>query len=335
MVVETTKHASQQIASFTKQTIITPIQNTFTPETIRQIAGASTKVVHNPTVQVTAITLPILQLSAFLTQLNLKELLTLLLSFFNIGAGAVGTRKKQWGFVFDAKTGKPITGVRITITNQDNRSQTIITNGYGMYGMLVPPGTYTLQVDKDNYTFPSTITQTSLRPDRSLANEEEFTFTQPSLVNFDIALDPKEETVSLWNGIARFYLSQQRKVQTTLNVLTAIGFVITLILFFVVVLLLRSLGLGADAWGEVTTFKGDPLRFATLELINAHTKRLAQRAISDEYGRYYLFADKGDYLLDVHHVDSSTGTLSTHHTPVTLKKNMQVVKEKVKVRVGK
>jgi hypothetical protein len=101
----------------------------------------------------------------------------------------------RWGVVYDAVTKKPIMGAVVKIYDKEyNRLREFrVTDNFGRYGFLIPPGQYYLGVEKENYSFPSRLVKT--KNDRGFTDiyhgevlDKEYA---DSLISANIPLDPK------------------------------------------------------------------------------------------------------------------------------------------------
>lgn len=64
--------------------------------------------------------------------------------------------QRTWSVVYDSVTKRPIDPAYITVRNKfGSIVATAITDLDGRFGVIVQPGTYTIAVEKTNYTFPS------------------------------------------------------------------------------------------------------------------------------------------------------------------------------------
>ena len=298
----------------------------------------------HPVIHTATVAIPFVTISSLFFQMNIKELFTLFLSFFNLGAQSVRKRRREWGLVFDSTTGQPLSGALITVTSSTGREQSFVSNSSGMYGTLVPEGTYTVRIVKDGYVLPRQNHHHMMRKDHPLFTNEPLTFTTPSLLNVDIALAPVSRRPSV---LSSFFRTHQSVITTIFSVFFFLGFFFTivlalsspsvysvvLLLVYVLLLFLRFFGLGTSVqWGRVVSLKNTPVAFAQVKLFDRATGTLVSRTVSDEHGRYYLFADPGRYTLTVESVDRATGQTRARDMSVSLSGHeMRVVTETVRV----
>ena len=255
---------------------------------------------------------PLLQVSFMLSVLHLGELIRFVPAFFSLGILTVRRKDRRYGIVFDALTGKPLAAATVSIRNESGSTQRIMSNGYGMYAALVPAGKYTLSVEKDGYHFPSKNPSQSLRPERPAYRANAIhQLTEPGMINLDLALDRTGLVERVPTALIASYRSNEKLLRVFADSLYYGGFTITIILTLIessafhfafllaygLMFIFRQLGLARRDWGEVrykTTKRA--AHFASVKLLDS-SGALARRTIADEYGRYYLFVEKGTHLL--------------------------------------
>lgn len=101
----------------------------------------------------------------------------------------------RWGIVYDAITKLPIKDaiVKLFMVN-GSREIRKATDAYGRYGFLVEPGTYSVQVEKSGYSFPSNLVLTKNDKDySSIYHGEPLKIDKDNLVvSANIPLDPNQ-----------------------------------------------------------------------------------------------------------------------------------------------
>jgi hypothetical protein len=229
---------------------------------------------------------------------------------------AIKKRHTPWGTVYDSFTKRPIPFSKLQLLDSSNRVlETRIGDAQGRYGFLIPPTLTTsvqLLVSKPGYAFPSktvsgssdTVLYRNLYVGGPISIQ--------GIANFDIPLDPLTPvrakairapsltlnafffslvSLGFWASVIAAplqYLSQP----TTLNLIVAC------ILLFLA--LLRALGFTARKFGVVSnSIGGLTLPFTLITLDTAVGSRSAF-TVADEYGRYFLLAQKGTYTFNAH-----------------------------------
>jgi hypothetical protein len=95
---------------------------------------------------------------AFATPLSFSEIPLIPFRLWTLFLGVTGLKKRtrRWGVVYDSLTKQPLDPAYVTLKNNEGQTiATTITDIDGRYGFNVNPGSYTLNVDKTNYAFPS------------------------------------------------------------------------------------------------------------------------------------------------------------------------------------
>jgi hypothetical protein len=222
-------------------------------------------------------------------------------------------KRKSWGIVYNALSKQPIelAIVRLLKAGTNFALQTRITDAQGRFSFFVPPGSYTIQVQKPGFVFPTKYLQAEhIDVDFvDLYHGEEVKVAQPVTISPNIPVDPiaKEETPS---AITRKrYL---RGAQSALGVggiivslgaivisptLPMIGFAVFQIATYA---LFRRLAIPAapKRWGIVYDSDGKiPLAKAIVRIFDKKFNKLLETQITSKDGTYGFFAAKGHYYL--------------------------------------
>lgn len=231
--------------------------------------------------------------------------------------GLVGKKKREdgWGIVFDSETRRPVSGASISIINEEGHVvDTSLSDSHGRYGFLPSPGTYTLVISKKDYELEKNDRQDILYGDLYIG--QPIVIRENKLEKISIAL--KTTTID-WQDFARrkvaAYTSTFSIVKRDLFlVLFYAGFVINsgiaflfptilnAILFVIYLgMVIYYLFFRKKAYGLVTNVQTrQPVPFAMMSIYDVmdSQKRVAF-AVSDVVGRYFIFAENGEYLLKV------------------------------------
>ncbi len=222
-------------------------------------------------------------------------------------------KRKSWGVVYNALTKQPVelAIVRLLKTGTSFAIQTRITDAQGRFSFFVPPGSYTIQVQKPGYAYPTAY----LKDDRTdvdfvdLYHGEEVKVTAPATISPNIPLDPvlKEETPKAITR-KRYW----RKAQSALGVggilvslgaivvsptLPMIGFALFQVASYAV---FRRLAIppAAKRWGIVYDSDGKhPLAKAVVRIFDKKFNKLLETQITSKDGTYGFFVAKGRYYL--------------------------------------
>lgn len=242
------------------------------------------------------------------------SLLNYLHFFFTQPLLLIRRRKRQsWGVVYNALSKQPIelAIVRLLKAGTTFALQTRITDAQGRFSFFVTPGSYTIQIQKPGYQFPTTY----LKEERmdvdfvDLYHGEEIQVKEPVTISPNIPVDPiaKEETPK-----ALLRKQALRKVQSFAGfggVLVGCAAVIispTLLmggfaLFQVATYaLFRRLAIpkAPKRWGIVYDSDGkDPLAKVVVRIFDKKFNKLLETQITSKNGAYGFFAAKGQYYL--------------------------------------
>ena len=218
--------------------------------------------------------------------------------------GARRQRHRSWGKVTDAESGQPIALalVRLLTVAEGKVVDSQLTDQNGQFGFFASPGTYTVQVQKNHYQFPSKLAINGYRG-------TPISVTGSNVVNVDIALDPELSTVS-----SRMRIIQRiGQWSTSLRIPILVAGTILAVVFAVgsfALLHLAVLGLYTVAWLYIAvqhrTFHPSPsevldatnntgLDLAIVRLFNDYTGKLVASHVTDQHGRAFLLIGPGRY----------------------------------------
>jgi len=258
----------------------------------------------------------------FMTPLSFGELILVPVRLWLLLISLLGLKKraKPWGTVYDSITKQPLDPAYVIAKDKDGKIiADSITDLDGRYGFLLQPGTYTLEANKTNYSFPSK--KLSGRFFDELYDDLYFgvPFTTSStgeVVVKNIPLDPVKFD---WNEFAkrekklmRFYSAKEVRKQKIFLFLFSMGFIFSTIALFaapepynviffstyVLMLLLRQFVVKRKRSGEVVEQKtGDPLSFGIIRVHSDTFDREVMHRPLDRFGRYYMLVPPGDYIV--------------------------------------
>jgi hypothetical protein len=238
-----------------------------------------------------------------------------------------GLRQMQnyWGIVYDSVSKQPLDPAVVKLIDAKTGKviSTCITNLKGRYGFLTAPGKYKILVKKTNYTFPSKIV--SGDKDQNFSNiyhGELFTLEGESeVLPFNIPMDPAAFD---WNQQAKlnlnkvspfldfFVTSLVRVVFWFLFLLSLFSFYFSrwivsglFIIFYILLFLLAVLLPHVRLWGKLKCYDDNaPIGFALLELSYIKAEDIVvSRAHTMPDGKFFLYAEPGNYLLKVKKLD--------------------------------
>jgi hypothetical protein len=248
--------------------------------------------------------------TALLLHLGLRESFHVLSTIAHAWVLPVRRYNRKYGIVFDAATGKPLTGARVIVNNGSERSQTALVSGTGMYVMLVPEGTYTLSIEKEGYIFNQGKNHEQFfMKERRYYTGESIVFDKPDIINLDIPMEAVTKTKP--NAFLYQYRLHEKMFVLFSHTLFYAGFVFALFLAvfqpsifnigiltcYLAIAFFDYIGMIQTNWGEVrlaATKQTAP--FSSL-ILRDESGSLYARTIADEYGRYYLISEAGQYSI--------------------------------------
>ena len=223
-------------------------------------------------------------------------------------------RKRQsWGVVYNSLSKQPIelAIVRLMKAGTAFALQTRITDAQGRFSFFVPAGSYTIQIQKPGYQFPTTY----LKDERmdvdftDLYHGEEIKVTGPVTISPNIPVDPrvKEETPK-----AILRKRYWRKAQSLLGMggifvgFAAVVISPTVFMAGFALLQVASYALfrrlavppAPKRWGIVYDAEGKkPLEKTVVRVFDKKFNKLLETQITSKDGTYGFFAAKGHYYL--------------------------------------
>lgn len=236
---------------------------------------------------------------------------------------AVRRRQPPWGRVVEFGTNLPIAGAVVTILDEAGKPRhTVQTKADGTFGVLLPKGTYSLDVRKAEYELVKEKTPVAVFPGEQLYLGTPFTVaSEETVVPIVAVLRPltaraRRTTFAMelrawWERIrvlqSRFALLILF-IGATVNTVALlqrptpllVGFEVLYGVLFTFELLLsrvvrRALGRVRDLW------KRGPVPLAIVRLVDASTKRLVATRVTSPRGQFLLMPPPGRYLLQVIH----------------------------------
>jgi len=218
-------------------------------------------------------------------------------------------KRKNWGTVYDAESGKPVPMAVVRIfefsENRENKHmlESVQTDNEGRYGFAVKPGNYYLDVIKNYYTFPSKITKIGY-------HSEKIEVKDNSVVAVDIPVDPDLKHFSHQASILSEVITAVQLMRipilvagTFLAIMFYFYFPVTLnFIILVLYFILWSIELynvlkpkGRGNVFEKMTIK--PLPLSIIRVFNKKTDKLIATKVTDYKGHYYYFVSPGEYYL--------------------------------------
>ncbi len=257
--------------------------------------------------------------------------------------GIVGffRRKRSWGTTYDANTGNILSYVTLTLINQQTqKKQVIISDRLGRFGFLVDPGTYTIQAEKEGYTFEKETQNSSIfitniyRGDPIVVTNKEFIRCNILVRKPDIRRSSSFLgffNVSVWLNSFFFIVFVVSFFWTMYAVIIDRGNLAywVLLLFNIALFFVRQFTNKSRQWGEVVSkerFSQKGLVFTTISVFDKN-ERMLSRTMADEHGRYLIFLEAGVYTVKVSVQNPATGESRDAQDTITMEKGGLLVKK--------
>ncbi len=213
-------------------------------------------------------------------------------------------RNYQIGTVYDSKTGQPVPYAKVEVLDKKGKvKESKITDKFGGYFFLVPPGEYSLMTHRSGYKTvrrPDTVYKTIHTPGKFMV------FNKEGIINVDIPLK-QEEKSKLSAFLERINLDKILEVVFWVGLITII--VVTILnpttwnyamtVSFVILGALKYANYIRPKWGMVMDHNGQGMGFTIIEAQEQANGSLVARTVSDENGRYALILNPGKYQLNV------------------------------------
>ena len=300
-IIETTK----QVAVKAPETIITVVANKKTVKTVSGIAVAATALATIPTV-----------VGIFSTATGASNyFIYLILTFLELLG--LRAKRKPWGTIYNSFTKQPAPFAKVQLFDSANRAVDMaVADQLGRYGFLVGQTAslndqFRIQVTQPGLLFPSEVIRSDSDPILypRVYRGGLFAIGGTGVINYDIPLDPEGATIKppfklkvgnavvkvldilFWCGVAT----------VPINYLVYRGGVdLALMIVFGVLAVLRITGIVIRPFGLILDkLSGKSVPYA-LVVLNDKKGRREGFAVSDEDGRYFILAEKGDHMLQTH-----------------------------------
>ena len=225
-----------------------------------------------------------------------------------------GRRKRErWGIVYDSITKVPLALAIVRVFDQPTGRlvQTRVTDKDGRYEFILNSGSYTLEVTKDNYKFPSEILLKKEQDEAyyDLYHGATFTVGEKQIINYNIPVDPNRKSIPIAQEIK---LKAKRHLQYTLAWIGPISCAISMIIaprWWVGVLLVVQLFLlvafkklakpqKIKNWGVVNDLElYQPLKDSVVRVFDKQYNKLLESQVTDKDGRYGFLVTPNTYYL--------------------------------------
>ena len=221
-------------------------------------------------------------------------------------------KQKKWGVVYDSYTKQPLdlATIRLLDSKSGQILRTQVTDMQGRFFLIIDPGTYTLEVNKDGFSGFSQYLKHFIEDNNyiNLYHGEEIKVGEDGLeVNYNIPVDPvlKEDTTE---EVLREYAKNGLKkiVSMTGLIITVISFVISPKLFIGLLLVFHIFSYSVirrlayqkigGAFGKVIDALSErPLGKVVVRVFDAAYNKLINTTITDSKGRYAILVGPSVY----------------------------------------
>ncbi len=233
-------------------------------------------------------------------------------------------RREGWGQIYNSLSKLPIDLATVRLVNADTGRliQSKVTDRKGRYAFIASPGRYYIEVNKENFAFPSGLLKTSKDDGRrtDIYHGEAIAVSEKdAVITANIPLDPVGE---IKKPVRIFWQHLARRVQLGLSwtgiIITSVAcyisprwYVFVLLgvhaIFF---LIFRRLAIPPKikSWGIVyDAVSRKPLARTIARLFNSQFNKLVSTQITDNHGRYYFLAGDNQYYVTYEHPNYAEG----------------------------
>ncbi len=261
------------------------------------------------------------------------------LKFLGLLTGLFRRRKSvPWGIVYDSVTKRPIDPAYVVAQSPVGKKVfgEAITDLDGRYGFMLTPGEYVIVANKTHYKFPSERLRGEERDEfyENLYFGEAFHIREGSIIKYNIPLDPVKFD---WNEFAKdrdhVYKIFSKREHLRLVVFNALFFGgmffsgLTYALyptFFNAVVLIVYLAIFAFQifWKRthhltqvLDRVTQKPIAYALVKVWIAGVNTVVRKAVTDEFGRFYMLVPPGKYIVTVERKLADGSYKEVYRTP--------------------
>lgn len=247
-------------------------------------------------------------------------------------------KHKPWGTIYDSVTKAPVDPAYVELFDSHGTKQAeAITDLDGRYGFLVQEGSYTMQVRKTNYLFPSRLQ--TLTGDDVIYSQLYYggPFTVSGTITHDVPMDPVNFD---WNQYEKLRTKQTKYfnlidpiVVNFLDLVFFLGIIFmvwqflyspnfytsTLLACYAILLAHRFIAVKPMLYGTISE-DGKPLQFALVKILIAG--QTLQTKVTDAHGRYLLIVPPANYFLSVEKRVNETTYLPVFNREINARKGI-------------
>lgn len=234
----------------------------------------------------------------------------------------IGKKRKPWGVVFDATTGRTIRGAAVRIFSKEFNKlrESQVTDEHGRFGFLVDVGDYYVNISHPGYLFPSRLlTSAMVSQYDHIYRGETLNIKEriEAAISINIPIDPQDTAISgtriIWLRFLNFLGLILEKINlplliggTLLSWITLIvqpkisNYVILTVYGSLIILRLALSKKVQPSWGLVVdgaTHKA--VELAVVRVYNMITGRIVATRITNRLGQFSALVPPGQYYLIV------------------------------------
>jgi len=255
---------------------------------------------------------------------------------------------KNWGMVFESETNMPIDFATVRIYSEDGKIlDSVLTDKEGRFGFLVTEGSYSVDVQKDNFNFPSKLRESMFDHDlyQNVYTGGLVHFEAGQVINFNIPIDVEGKSLreSSQEKIKAMSLPWKKWLKVFQKIFFVIGFALAtfkafylvsfvsvlFVLIYVALISHQIFGRQRSYGNLVDKTTGEPIPFAIVSIFSEQDPaKKVGFVISDMMGRVYRLIGNGKYNLNI-----KGKTLSGHDFHVKKEASVDggVLNEKVEI----
>lgn len=252
------------------------------------------------------------------------------LSIF-LEALGIRKRRKSWGRVYDSTNGKGVDYALVRLYDQQTMKLkgTIVTDIRGKYYFQPTPGNYVISVSKKGYIYPTEIfarfgiAKVNKNASRNSAHYVGQTINitdKDNYLNIEIPIDPIDKKATFWIKIkiitTKFIdfitfgfsyifmpllaLGLIASIFSVIVITDARNIILSVIYFIIALIYIISRIIKSRRTGLVYDIGTKrPIQGAVVSIFDKEHHTLKETRITDRYGRYSIFAESGQYELQV------------------------------------
>lgn len=281
----------------------------------------------------------------FLTPFSFTEVALLPYRLSSLLMSAFGLKKRirPWGTVYDSITKQPLDPAVVQLQDVEGREvATSTTDIDGRFGFLVPPGKYRMLPKKTNYSFPSLKMIGKTRDELYLDLYFGYVFEvthEGSVITKNIPMDPDKFD---WNEFAKkeqhkmkFFSKRDFIMNRIADALFSIGTAVSLVALisapttynivifclYVVMAILREVGLRYNSFANVKDREGNPLSFAIVRIYSMSGIEISHK-VTNKVGRFYALMQNGTYTISIERKNPDESYTKIYEGPYVVTKGV-------------